>query len=158
MGNPVDISAEARICLLGEKPDSSNSGLITCLSVIENIGVVGSLAGGLSSATRFAESATATILEKACTPTRESLGSAINSIQRKNLAQLGFCLFVRIKYEEYVKGLFYQGMEKKFSSWKQWKHDGYDLKGNFQDIEDIKEAIIKRALEWRMKLFVQGER
>lgn len=152
--NIKDISAQACICLVNSSPDSSNGGLITCLSAIENIGLAGSIASSFSSAARLTEAA----LEKACTPSSESLGNAIDSIARKNYAQLGFWLFVRVRYKEYVKGIFYQGWEEKFSSWRRWEHDGYDLKGNFQGAEDVTKVITKRAMAWRTKLFLQEKR
>ena len=149
---PKNLSVQALITLYKHSPkdDASAKGLVRSGKIFSDTTEVADiLTGGYNTAAGLAERT----IGSAFAPDTTSFDATYN-FEYKNVSQYGFWMYLRIRYEKQADG----GLEEQFSNWEQWKHNGYDGVGTFQGKEDITKAIMTRAMEWRMKLFIQEKK
>lgn len=159
-----DISAEIYIAVDGESPSRSES----IEKVIPAIGVIQNLSNAIdyfsigkafvSKGILMASKAyTVSNIEGSFTPNAEKLARVGCNLEKKLASKRGYNLYVRIKYlkhEHYAFDL-YNPWKEEYTEWTKWEYDGQDGNGNFFYKEDITKNIIKKVMEWRVRLFVR---
>ena len=165
-----NISAQAYICLEGGSPtrDKISENLINAVGVIEKItSLQSNISTGVSTIGEGLLTGAADLIsskiEDSLTPNAQELARCASDIYRKNLSQLGYNIFVRIRYEKFGLSRWTKEDEwnETFTSWEKYNKGGYgdgvfaDMSGSYESIDDVKRNVGK-AMKWEIKKFIEN--
>ena len=151
-----NVSAQAYICSEGGSParDQIADNLITAVGVVESLASF----GGFSGPAEFVASK----IEDSFTPNAQKLARCASNVYRKNLAQLGFNIFVRVRYEKFgVTGWGNDKWTGQLTQWELYDKGGYgdgvfhDMSGSYESMDDVK-INVRKAMKWEIIKFLKG--